>query len=467
MLTRSLLIACFWAAGSNAGRSEAFNEMNLMMNQSFAGYMKAFGKSYAEGSVEHGTREEIFNERLAEILAHNAGGPSWRMGLNQFTDWDENELQKLRGFKKEHQHFESGVFAGTSVIELGNNGDGASCSSKEQSCANGESCCSDLTCGSQAICEKPAGAADAMDWASQLATSMDVMNQGGCGSCWAVAAAAAVQLQAAKQEKQFKKILSPQNILACAPNPMSCGGDGGCEGSTPGLAFDYLKKLGSSGGLTTLDQLPYTASTHGKVPDDTCSNSASSFLQTKRLRNPPGPPSVSIAGWTKLEDNHAEKVFDALVTAGPLAVAVVGSGIQGYSEGVIHNCKSNEVDHAVVMMGYGYDPKEKMKYWNIRNSWGKEWGEKGFFRLQRTYARGTKASASLDAKDPGGAAPSGWNQQMAGGEPCGWDMDPAKGVACKNEKGEYPKKTWVCGACGIISDVAYPTGIKVHPSLLS
>jgi hypothetical protein len=39
-------------------------------------------------------------------------------------------------------------------------------------------------------------------------------------------------------------------------------------------------------------------------------------------------------------------------------------------------------------------------------------------------------------------------------------------VVCKNEKGEYPKKTWVCGECGIISDVAYPVDVKVNPALL-
>ena len=45
----------------------------------------------------------------------------------------------------------------------------------------------------------------------------------------AVAAAAAVQLQAAKLHPGFKKVLSPESINKCAPNPMACGGDGGCH----------------------------------------------------------------------------------------------------------------------------------------------------------------------------------------------------------------------------------------------
>ena len=34
-------------------------------------------------------------------------------------------------------------------------------------------------------------------------------------------------------------VLSPQQLVACAPNPNDCGGVGGCDGSVPELAFDY------------------------------------------------------------------------------------------------------------------------------------------------------------------------------------------------------------------------------------
>merc|ERR1719272_1939824 len=152
----------------------------------------------------------------------------------------------------------------SSLSELGNIGDGSSCSSADRSCEGGVSCCGDLVCGSQSVCVTPAGASETMDWTTQLANSRNVMNQGSCGSCWAVASTAVLQLQAAKaystaSTKVFDKLLSPQNVLACAPNPMECGGDGGCGGSTPSLAFGYLKSLGPHGGLTTLENLPYLA----------------------------------------------------------------------------------------------------------------------------------------------------------------------------------------------------------------
>jgi len=450
MFMHAFLIAGLWVVGSDASYAAA--------NQTFEGYVQVFGKNYAKSSTEYGMRESLFNARVAEILQHNARGLSWQMGLNDFTDWTDAELQSLRGFKRPHKGDAS--LGGSSVMELGDR----SCSSKAQSCSNAVSCCGGLICGANAVCEKPAGLTDALDYSS-VATAMDILNQGACGSCWAVAAAAAVQLQAAKLHPGFNKVLSPESINKCAPNPNACGGDGGCQGSTPELAFDYLKTEAlSKGGLTAIDALPYTASTDSTgVPEtdgDCASRSSSlSFLQVGNLRSSQRPVEQAVVGisdWIKVKANHAEDVMNALTTVGPLAVAIVGSGIQGYTSGVMSGCQSTVVDHAVLMMGYGTDPKSNMLYWNIRNSWGKSWGENGFFRLRRHYAPGvSKITGNPDS------------DADFQGEPCADDMDPAKGVACKDAvTHKYPEKTRVCGECGIVSDVAYPTGLTVDPRLL-
>ena len=79
----------------------------------------------------------------------------------------------------------------------------------------------------------------------------------------------------------------------------------------------------------------------------------------------------------------------ALVSAlndGPVSVAIEAdtSVFQSYKSGVISStaCGTN-LDHGVLAVGYGTDPKLG-DYYLVKNSWGKNWGEKGYFRVKRT-----------------------------------------------------------------------------------
>lgn len=45
------------------------------------------------------------------------------------------------------------------------------------------------------------------------------------------------------------------------------------------------------------------------------------------------------------------------------------------------NC-GTEPNHGVGIVGYG-ENAEGIKYWTVKNSWGPEWGDKGYINIQR------------------------------------------------------------------------------------
>lgn len=289
-----------------------------------------------------------------------------------------------------------------------------------RSCKIGSPCDAGFTCNVHGICERSIeNLPSSVDWSDKLPSGYATKDQGACGSCWATAAAGILQLYGELVGNKTVDV-SPQGMLGCAPNPLECGGQGGCQGSTPELALDWA----ALHGIHSTKVQKYTATNDCPKPS---------------LR---APPSLTITGYMLLETNKGRQVLDALVLAGPLIASIAASSIHSYGGGVFDGCpkKNPVVDHSVMMMGYGVDG---LKYWKIRNSWGAHWGERGFFRLRR----------HTDTR-----------QQSADGdeEPCAWDEDPSKGYACKDPRThEYPKRLMVCGECGILSDTLYPVGVAV------
>jgi len=94
------------------------------------------------------------------------------------------------------------------------------------------------------------------------------------------------------------------------------------------------------------------------------------------------------------QDKNSNAQLKRLVARQPVSVAVYSSGMfMHYRAGVLTEdylkCSSSfkSVNHGVLLVGYGkVQPSDRVRgkckeYWIIRNSWGANWGENGFFRI--------------------------------------------------------------------------------------
>lgn len=400
-----LLLAGCHAAAHGSTRQAAiasFRTDSASATYTFEEYKTAFARTYAADSEEYSMRKRLFDERAAHVSSHNSQPHSWKLGINHLTDRTDEELRWLFGYKRQ--------LAASRQESLLAKSSGSSCASQQQACDGSKpGCCKDLVCGAQGRCEEPKSLPKHIDWTPMLPGSTSLLDQGGCGSCWAIAATAAIQMQAALNSNgTFAKMLSPQGMLGCTPNPKKCGGTGGCDGATPELGFTWAKKYG----IQYLKKQGYTA--QNGCPKE--------FLEAV--------PIVRIAGYVRLPENKGKHLMKSLVTVGPVSIAAAAQEWMPYQSGVFDGCDGNTVvNHAVVLFGYGQE--EEKLYWKIRNSWGESWGENGFIRLRRHGPEGK--------------------------EPCGWDTKPEVGVGCEGG----PKKLWVCGECGVLSDSAYPVGAQV------
>jgi len=342
---------------------------------SFDDYVSDFGIKLENGSSEWQMRKAIFIQEVARVKAHNAKKLSWKEGVNKFSALTAAEKKayfgRSKGAKKNHvpkTRQESPKF-------------------------------------NRRLSDLPTD----VDWRNAGIVS-PVKDQGYCGSCWAFASTAVIESAVAKSTGLLYD-LSVQQMTVCAPNPDSCGGTGGCQGSTAELAFDYVA---TAGGLVEEYQYGY-ANYYGGA-GNTCTVPSSS-------------PFGLISGYVQLPTNNYTALINAVATVGPIAISVDASSWGAYESGIFDGCnqKNPDIDHAVVLVGYGTDAGQS--YYLVRNSWSPSWGEKGYIRVARK-----------ESED----------------EVCGIDTTPQDGVACAGDN--TPEK--VCGTCGIIFDTAYPVGAK-------
>ena len=196
-----------------------------------------------------------------------------------------------------------------------------------------------------------------IDWVEKGAVT-PVKDQGQCGSCWSFSTTGAIEGVWFIHSGKLLS-LSEQQLMDCSKKY----GNMGCNGGLMDGAFDYVI---DNGGICAEDTYPYTAT--------------SSILGTCKTCNK--IVTISDCKDVKPSDQLALK---SAVALGPVSIAIEADAaiFQSYSSGVITSSLcGTKLDHGVLIVGYGEE--NGIKYWLVKNSWGSNWGDNGFVKIERS-----------------------------------------------------------------------------------
>jgi cathepsin F len=212
------------------------------------------------------------------------------------------------------------------------------------------------------------------DWGVNKSVITPVKNQEQCGSCWAFSATESTE-SAIALATGVLPILAPQQIVDCDTS----GIDDGCNGGYPYDAFKYII---SAGGLELESDYPYQG------VQGACQFNPAYVNGT-----------ITSWNWVSQDASQEPDMVNYVTNSGPVSVCVDASQWQYYTGGVLQSCTQN-IDHAVQATGFGVDPSTGLGYWNVRNSWGTDWGLNGYIWLQRDVnmcAIATIVTAAVDS----------------------------------------------------------------------
>ncbi|XP_024604821.1 cathepsin W [Neophocaena asiaeorientalis asiaeorientalis] len=336
----ALLVAGLAQGIKSSLRGQDPGPQPLELKEVFTLFQIQYNRSYSH-PAEHARRLDIFARNLAkaqQLQEEDLGTAEF--GVTPFSDLTEEEFGQLYG----HQ----------SVA-----GEAPSVSQKVGSEEWGQSV--PPTC----------------DWRKKAGIISSIRNQQNCNCCWAMAAAGNIEaLWAIKYHESLE--VSVQELLDCN----RCGN--GCKG---GFVWDAFVTVLNNSGLASDKDYPFKG------------NSEPHRCRAKKRKKV-----AWIQDFIMLQPCE-QSIARYLATQGPITVTINMKLLQQYQKGVIKatptTCDPRFVDHSVLLVGFGKSksvegrqaeaissrsrphPRHSIPYWILKNSWGANWGEEGYFRLHR------------------------------------------------------------------------------------
>ncbi|XP_063376935.1 procathepsin L-like isoform X1 [Cydia fagiglandana] len=253
--------------------------------------------------------------------------------------------QTLKTINEQNEQFPDTVFALNRFADL---------KPHELECYRGFKLPKDINLTNVEITEGLDSAPESFDWRTKNKVT-HVKDQGQCGSCFIFSAVGDIEGQYAIKHGQLVA-LSEKQALDCLTV-------GTCQGG-------YMEKVMQELAQRQMkldkeeDYVPYEAK------KGTCKNDPSKGL-------------VQCTSGVRKQIMDEEQLKAELANRGPISIAINANDFGNYQSGVLlpNLCKGQQVDHAVLLVGYGEENGKK--FWIIKNSWGTGWGEEGYVRILR------------------------------------------------------------------------------------